>query len=321
MNFIFLNKKNKNIIFAVIGLSLLISSCDITNNSHTGTRHELVLNSPLVNRGNTPADHVIEISTPSYKDIRALYESADTDIDHVLAAKHTPPAFLPKQVPGDFAEIKETEERKKTFLSFVLLPIQAVNATLLEERRHLIALQAKTKGTTPYPQDVQDKLDALAQRYGGEATFKNLLMRIDEIPASLALAQAALESGWGTSRFAAQGNALFGEHTTSLEHGLQPEGLEPEHSVKVEAFDTVYDSVASYMLNLNTHAAYQGFRAMRAKMRKNNQPLNGRKLAQGLLSYSERQHAYIEELHLVIDHNKLTRLDQPLVIQNAKLKN
>ncbi len=319
MTYTFLNKKNKNIIFAVIGLSLLISSCDIANNSHTGTQHQLVLNSPLVNRGNTPANHVIQITTPSYKDIQNLYKNADTDIDHVLAAQHSPPAFLPKQVPGDFAEIKDVEERKKTFLGFVLLPIQAVNATLLEERHQLLALQAKVKGTATYPQDVQDKLEALAQRYGGEATFENLLVRIDQIPTSLALAQAALESGWGTSRFAAQGNALCGEHTTSLEHGLQPQGLEPGHAVKVEAFDTVYDSVASYMLNLNTHAAYQDFRNMRAKMRQNNQPLNGRKLAQGLLSYSERQHAYIEELHLVIDHNKLTRLDKPFVIQNAKL--
>jgi len=317
MPYILPYQKNKTFIFSVIALSLLLSSCDFSNTSHNGARHQLVLNSLLVNRGNTPAGHVTEIFTSSYKDIQALYKSADTDIDHVLAAQHIPPAFLPKQVPGDFAEIEDIEERKKTFLAFVLLPVQAVNATLLEERRRLIALQTKVKDTAVDPQDVQDKLEALAQRYGGEPTFENLLMRIDKIPASLALAQAALESGWGTSRFAAQGNALFGEHTTSSEHGLQPQGLKPDHAVKVEAFDTVYDSVASYMLNLNTHAAYQDFRTMRAKMRQNNQPLNGRKLAQGLVSYSERKHAYIKELHLVIDHNNLARLDQPFVIQNA----
>ena len=136
-----------------------------------------------------------------------------------------------------------------------------------------------------------------------------LLTRVDIVPPSLAMGQCVEESGWGTSRFAAEGNALFGQWTWS-EDGIKPETQRAtlgDH--RIAAFETPLLAVMAYMHNLNTHPAYEELRARRAEIRKNGERLSGRELARTLSQYSERGEAYIETLHSIMDVNRLDPAD------------
>jgi uncharacterized FlgJ-related protein len=137
-----------------------------------------------------------------------------------------------------------------------------------------------------------------------------LLERVDIVPVSLALSQAAEESGWGTSRFAAEGNALFGQWTWGGE-GIKPEQQRAalgDH--RIAAFESPLQSVMAYMHNLNTHPAYAELRAMRARLRREGQPIRGRKLAEALTKYSERGQAYVDSLHAIMSVNHLDAADE-----------
>jgi len=130
---------------------------------------------------------------------------------------------------------------------------------------------------------------------------------------SLAMAQAAIESGWGTSRFAIHGNAIFGQWTTAGGRGLVPTGREEGKTHKVRAFDRLSDSVNAYILNLNTHRAYRGLRELRQEARKDGKRPNGLVLAAGLEPYSERGEEYVELLRSLIRVNRLTPLDDAVL--------
>jgi len=136
-----------------------------------------------------------------------------------------------------------------------------------------------------------------------------LLRRVDTLPPSLVLAQAAEESGWGTSRFAAEGNALFGMWTWSGE-GVTPlqqrSGL---GNYKIAAYETPLHSVIAYMHNLNTHQAYKELRVRRAELRKAGAKVTGWDLAKTLTKYSERGQAYVDSLHSLMNVNKLQPTD------------
>lgn len=130
-----------------------------------------------------------------------------------------------------------------------------------------------------------------------------LLYRLDEIPAGLAIGQAAYESGWGTSRFTIEGNALFGQWTYGGE-GMAPQQQRKElGDHKIATFTWPFDSVRGYFLNLSTHPAYEDFRKLRARLRKDGKPLNSVTLADGLISYSERGQEYVDSLKSLIRSN------------------
>lgn len=135
------------------------------------------------------------------------------------------------------------------------------------------------------------------------------MQRVDIIPPSLALAQAAKESGWGTSRFARNGNALFGQWTWDEDQGMEPKDRPEGTDHLVREFDTLLDSVEAYMLNLNRHRAYRELRSLRAGMRKRGEPIDGISLAGGLESYSELGMEYVERIRSMIDLNQLLALD------------
>jgi uncharacterized FlgJ-related protein len=161
-------------------------------------------------------------------------------------------------------------------------------------------------------------LAQLAVRYGvvrdesanlDSAVLDELMARVDAVPVSLALGQCAEESGWGTSRFAAEGNALFGQWSWSGK-GIKPEQQrEGMGDYRIAAFETPLHSVMAYMMNLNTHAAYAKLRARRAEMRANGERLSGWELAESLDKYSERGQAYVESLHGIMRVNKLEPAD------------
>jgi Bax protein len=154
-------------------------------------------------------------------------------------------------------------------------------------------------------------MSRLAHDYGlKEIDFAALKARVDIIPASLALAQAANESGWGTSRFVREGNALFGQWTWDSSQGIAPKDRqEGKGNYSVRSFPDLGGSVSAYMRNLNTHSAYKTLRKTRAAMRASGKAPSGHALAGGLLRYSQRGKAYVEEIRGMISYDDFQRFD------------
>lgn len=196
------------------------------------------------------------------------------------------------------------------FLATVLPVALYVNEKLAEQRRILIWLDAcRAKGKVPDAQ-TEAWLRAMAELYDTDPKISALLARVDTVPPSLMLAQAAAESGWGTSRFAQQGNALFGEYTWGEANGMQPADTDGKVRIRVRRFDDIVDSVVSYARNLNTHPAYAGFRDARARARAGGVPLDSLELAGEFVRYSIRREAYVEDLRAIIRTNKLDDFDR-----------
>lgn len=214
-------------------------------------------------------------------------------------------SLIQKDLP-DFSGYTDIKQKKKDFFQFLLPLIRQANQQIKKERAYLLSLDQLDKLAMV---DVIE-LEHLMQRYEvdgpiTEDTRTSLLQRINTIPASLVLAQAANESAWGTSRFAKEGNNLFGQWCYSKGCGLIPKRRGHGQVHEVAKFDSVADSIASYMRNLNTQVAYEDLRRLRAS-RPN---ISGHDLAQGLLKYSTRREAYVHEIQLMIRQNKLGRFD------------
>lgn len=227
-------------------------------------------------------------------------------------ARGVPPIFV-ETFPADWSSLKGGDRRKRLFVKTVLPLILKANAEIRFERRQLLVIESDAGGDlAAVPPAARDWLDGLAARYGLEAPdFAALKRRVDEIPVSLALAQAANESGWGTSRFAREGNALFGQWTWNPAEGMRPKEMRAEKgSYAVKKFDTLGQSVAGYMANLNRHGAYAPLRERRAARRAAGQPISGSALAAGLIKYSERGQDYIDEIRAMIQHNKFQDFDE-----------
>lgn len=194
--------------------------------------------------------------------------------------------------------------RVDLFLGLVLPAALRVNEAILVDREKLIRISQKGElGTTD-----KNELKALAQRYGLEsASIPELLKRVDIVPTSLILAQAADESGWGRSRFAIEGNALFGQHTNNPN---QPSIEARGAKVRLAAFKTLCGSVKAYVSNLNSTRAYAPFRKIRFDLREQDQPLTGTALVAGLSLYSARGESYLADLRSIIRHHDLADLDK-----------
>ena len=221
-----------------------------------------------------------------------------------------PPLFL-TAFPRDIVRIRTPETRKNFFFKMVLPLVLRVNDTIAEDRRRLMSLAAaKRDGQRLAPEDrlwLAAKLDQYGVRRAG---LVELARRMDTVPPSLAIAQAAEETGWGTSRFAREGNALFGQWTFAAAGGLVPKDRASGKQHKIRVFQTLTQAVGAYVANLNTHRAYRGFRAERARMRKSKATPDGMTLAQSLASYSERGRAYVTSIQRIIRANQLSQLDK-----------
>jgi Bax protein len=143
-----------------------------------------------------------------------------------------------------------------------------------------------------------------------------LKIRMDEIPVSLAIAQAAKETGWGTSRFAQQGNALFGQWTWSGE-GLKPKEADKNEGHKVMRFNVLQASVRAYQRNLNTHSSYEDFRLARAELRDQGRSLDSMVLSKYLDKYAETGNQYVEVLQKIIKQNNLTDFDDAKLLPSS----
>ena len=201
----------------------------------------------------------------------------------------------------DGIETLTVPERKQAFIKLLLPLIIQANDVILQRRERLIA--AIESGD-------DEAIEQLANLYGlrafegaSEALHAQLLNRIAPVPHSLALAQAAVESGWGQSRFAKEGNALFGQWAWSADEGIKPLDASNSRAV-IRSFATIYDSVFAYIHNLNTHYAYQDFRDVRAEDIAQGKRISGLKLARYLTAYAELGEKYVYTLQSMILQNR-----------------
>jgi Bax protein len=226
---------------------------------------------------------------------------------------------LSPQLPGErLPELAplDPQVRKAAFIDF-LRPIAAdVQNEVRKEREYLFAMLERAAAGEPLPRLDRIKLFRLARRYeipvdgidGIESVSPTLRRRVDTVPASLVLVQAAKESGWGTSRFAAEGNNLFGQRCYARGCGFAPAGLEnPDFSVA--KFPTVKHSIRSYVRNINTHPEYREFRRLRQALRETGAVISGTALADALEAYSERGPVYVAEIKDMIAQNDLESYD------------
>ncbi len=245
-----------------------------------------------------------------------LPRGLDYDLDAVDAGEKTVPRLILASLPENLAGMRENSRRKAFFFKAVLPLILQVNEETLKDRRRLWSLRYQASLGRSLSATDRLWLAMMSERYKDKKTtggvtgkLTRLLLKVDIIPPSLALAQAAEESGWGGSRFAREGNAIYGQWTWNSEDGLTPLDREEGKTHKIRIFSSILDSVRAYVHNLNTHRSYQGLRETRAVLRRIGAPLDGMVLAGRLGGYSARGLKYVETIRALIDANNLRRLD------------
>ena len=240
--------------------------------------------------------------------IKQLYEDTDYKLEDIRKNKLVKPVAL-DSFPREIKMIENTKKRKEFFIQIVLPLILQENNNIRLDRKRLFSIINKSNNT-----DLEKKwLNKKYKQYGiPSKDLSTLKIRMDEVPVSLALAQAAKETGWGTSRFAQEGNALFGQWTWSGE-GLKPKEADENEGHKVMKFNVLQASVRAYQRNLNTHKTYKEFRLARAKLRDANKSLDSIILSNYLDEYAETGKQYVEIIQKIIEQNDLKDFD------NAKL--
>ncbi|MDR0781397.1 MAG: glucosaminidase domain-containing protein [Pseudomonadales bacterium] len=220
------------------------------------------------------------------------------------------------QALPDFGAILDIETKKRTFFEFLQPIVDAQNLRVSRQRIKLLKISAKVDEHTPLSPQDQIFLRALLRTYevntehfDSPEALKLLLLRVDVLPPSLVLAQAANESAWGTSRFAREGYSFFGQWCYREGCGLVPEQRNASAYYEVQSFSSIEASVDAYFLNLNTFDRYNELRQIRQGLRDHRAPIDGLSLAEGLSDYSGRGQAYIRELRQMIRDNNLLRHD------------
>ena len=217
----------------------------------------------------------------------------------------------------DMASIQDVDQKKQTFFEFLQPIVAQINEKVQAERAWLKVVEAKIRRgdklgrwQTNFMSDLADyyKVD---EALGSKPFFSALYHRVDTLPTSLVLAQAANESAWGTSRFAVEGNNLFGQWCFSEGCGLVPSERDNSARHEVKKFASIHASVAGYFRNLNTHQEYQPLRQIRSELRYLQIPIDSTFIVWGLEGYSIRGEPYIRELISMIDHNNLQAFDRP----------
>lgn len=260
----------------------------------------------LCSRPANEPPRLIPVSAESAQALAAVF----AQVDYGWPPEGAVPRLALRALPPDLHELP-VAERKALFFSSLTPLVLAENERVREKRARLQALLAK-----PAWSEVERlELVALAERYAvaGELedpiTQRRLLARVDEIPLGLALAQAAKESGWGTSRFAQQGRNLFGVWTWDASQGLVPAARVEGARHLVRVFPDLQASVRNYLHTLNTGAVYSPLRRLRAQRRAAGEAPRALELSSGLARYSERGEAYVQEVAEMILINRLEELD------------
>ena len=244
--------------------------------------------------------------------IKQLFEDTKYTLEDVREKKLVKPVAL-TLLPNEIKMIESTKKRKEFFIQIVLPLILKENNNIRIDRKRLFSIINKSNNS-----DLEKKwLAKKYKQYGiPSKDLSTLKIRMDEIPVSLALAQAAKETGWGTSRFALEGNALFGQWTWSGE-GLRPKESDKNEGHKVMKFNVLQASVRAYQRNLNTHSSYIDFRKARAELRDNGKTLDSLVLAEYLDKYAETGDKYVEVLKKIITQNSLKDFDDAKLLPSS----
>ena len=242
-----------------------------------------------------------------------LFKDVDYDLSQVRNKKLVKPIYF-TQFPKDLNELQSTRLKKDTFIKIVLPLIVAENERILADRKKLKRITKKKKTSDLEKQWLRQKLLEYKVKKGN---MDELLNRMDIIPTSIALAQAAKESGWGTSRFALEGNAIFGQWTWSG-NGIAPLDRESNKNHKILKFPILRASVKAYQNNLNTHKSYANFRNKRLAMREKNKDISGLELTETLKNYAQTGTEYIKILNQIIKQNRLTDFEPVRLVNSVK---
>ena len=250
----------------------------------------------------------------SWKDLNDYYKKNDVQIE-TLNEKQL--EFLPilESLPLDFDELKDVLTKKKLFYLITLPIIYQSNSLILDDLKMVINIEKKFSRTDLNTNELNEVI-RLSKKYKlnyddiNLKLFKQLKQRINIIPISLALGQAIIESGWGQSRFALEGNALYGQWTTNEQKGIIPEERDEDKSHAVLKFNNLEESVQAYMHNINTHGAYYSFRVVRriAERVQYTDPISAK--VKFLAAYAEIGDKYVDKLELIIESNKLRDFDR-----------
>ena len=225
------------------------------------------------------------------------------------------PRVIVSALPPDLPRLDEIDLRKTVFAQLLLPLVLQVNEMLLEQRQRLAALRDKLDGGGNLSAREQKWVDDLAAYYKADPDdLGGLLERVDIVPPSLALAQAALESGWGTSRVAREGNAVFGQYGYDQSAESPTDGGPTQAVYRLRAFGGLIEAVLAYAHNLNTHRAYRAFRAERAAARADGRDLDGYALAGLLTRYSTRGEGYVSDLRRLMRQNDLDAYDNAWLV-------
>ena len=244
--------------------------------------------------------------------IKQLFEDTDYTLKDVREKKLVKPVAL-TLLPDEIKKIENTKKRKEFFIQIVLPLIIKENHNIKLDRKTLFTIINKSNNTASEINWLEKKY----KQYGVKSKdLSTLKIRMDEIPVSLAIAQAAKETGWGTSRFAQEGNALFGQWTWSGE-GLKPKQADEGKGHKVMKFNVLQASVRAYQRNLNTHSTYREFRKARAEFRDLNKPLDSMELSKYLNKYAETGNQYVEVLQKIIEQNNLKDFDDAKLLPSS----
>ena len=242
-----------------------------------------------------------------------LFKDVEYDLGKVRAQKLVKPIYF-TQFPRDLDALQSTKLKKETFIKIVLPLIVAENERIIADREKLLTLKEKKFTTDLEKQWIRQKLLEYKVKKGD---LKELVIRMDIIPTSIALAQAAKESGWGTSRFALEGNAIFGQWTWSGQ-GIAPLDRESNKNHKILKFPILRASVKAYQNNLNTHKSYSKFRQKRLALRDKNKKIKGLELTDTLNNYAQTGLEYTKILNQIIKQNRLMDFEPVRLVNSVK---
>ncbi len=245
--------------------------------------------------------------------IKQLFEDTNYTLQDVRDKKLVKPVAL-TLLPNEIKMIENTKKRKEFFIQIILPLILKENNNIRIDRKRLFSIINKSNNTSLEKKWLEKKY----KQYGVPSKDLSLLkIRMDEIPVSLAIAQAAKETGWGTSRFALEGNALFGQWTYT-DKGIKPAAADAGTTHKVMMFNVLKSSVRAYARNLNTHKSYRKMRYARAIQRDNKGKLNSMELVNYLDSYAETGQEYTVILKKIIEQNNLIDFDDVKILPNSE---
>jgi Bax protein len=244
--------------------------------------------------------------------IEELFKSTNYSLENVRKSKLVKPISL-TLLPHEIKKIESAKKRKDLFIQIILPLIIKENQHIKLDRKKLFNILNKSKNT----KNENNWLNLKFKQYGVvNKNLSTLKVRMDEIPTSMAIAQAAKETGWGTSRFALEGNALFGQWTWSGE-GIKPSDADNDSTHKVMKFKVLQASVRAYQRNLNTHSSYKDFRSIRAELRDKGKKLDSIILSEYLDKYAETGKEYVRVLQQIIKQNNLTDFDDAKLLPSS----